>query len=158
MPGPRGYENLVECPYNRAHQIENGRRFQIHLDKCRKEYEKLHNNIKKPCPFNATHLINSPELLHHMDNCPDRVLVDKFNNPIIDHIQAVQKKSTVKMIPQGGDDDDDWDDEPPAASYNPQKYCETNNIIRKCNGMQPHERKAFRQQEHLRLGHIRETK
>lgn len=58
---PDGYSNIVECPYNKAHQIENGRRFQTHLIKCRREYEKCRTLHKVQCPFNATHLINEPE-------------------------------------------------------------------------------------------------
>ncbi|XP_055683859.1 gametocyte-specific factor 1 homolog [Lutzomyia longipalpis] len=156
---PHGYSNLVECPYNRAHQIENGRRFQTHLVKCRKEYEKLHTTEKVQCPFNATHYVNGPEHQHHIENCPDRILVDKFQNPIVDSMEALQKKDQIKMTPQvQSADDEDWDDEPPAPAYDPQKYCESNNILRRCNGMQPHERKAFRQQEHQRLSNMRQFK
>lgn len=87
-------------------------------------------------------------LQYHVENCPDRVIVDKFRNPIVDSLDALQRKE-VKMIMQ--DDTDDWDREPPVPAYDPQKYCESSNVIRHCHGMQPHERRAFRQQELVRL-------
>ncbi|XP_055712715.1 gametocyte-specific factor 1 homolog [Phlebotomus papatasi] len=156
---PDGYSNIVECPYNKAHQIENGRRFQTHLIKCRREYEKCRTLNKVQCPFNATHLINEPERQHHVENCPDRVIVDKFRMPVVDSVQALQRADNIKMIPQNPlDDEEDWDNDAPTQAYDPQKYCEANNIIRQCHGMQPSERKAFRKQEHLRLGDIRKTK
>lgn len=53
-----GYEDIIECPYNKAHQILK-HRFQTHLVKCSKNYP----DVKKVrCPFNAVHLINEPEL------------------------------------------------------------------------------------------------
>ncbi|GAB0096624.1 uncharacterized protein DMENIID0001_121540 [Sergentomyia squamirostris] len=158
MSKPKGYEYIVECPYNKSHQIENGRRLQTHLIKCRKEYEKLFTCKKVQCPFNASHMVNEPEKLHHLETCPDRVIVDKFNNPIVDSVTAALKTDAVKMIPGNQmNDEEDWDDEPPTAAYNPQKYCEENNVLRLGRGMQPHERKAFRNQEHFRLGNLRET-
>lgn len=53
-----GYGELVECPYNKAHQLLKSR-IQTHLIKCRKSYPKVQ---KVQCPFNVTHLINEPEL------------------------------------------------------------------------------------------------
>ncbi|XP_059617281.1 gametocyte-specific factor 1 homolog [Phlebotomus argentipes] len=160
MATPRGYENLVECPYNHIHQVENGRRFQTHLIRCRREYEKSNATKKICCPFNSTHLINEPERGLHMESCPDRVAVDKFVAPIVDSVESLHRHSgAVKMVPEYLTvDEDDWDNDQSVPAYNPQKYCEKNNIIRSCNGMQPAQRKAFRQNEHLRLGNIREKK
>lgn len=53
-----GYGELFECPYNKAHQLSKARA-QFHLIKCRKSYP---NVEKVRCPFNATHLVNKPEL------------------------------------------------------------------------------------------------
>ncbi|XP_059619382.1 gametocyte-specific factor 1 homolog [Phlebotomus argentipes] len=155
MTTPRGYENLVQCPYNKVHQVENGRRFQTHLIRCRREYEKTHSTEKVYCPFNTTHLINELERGLHMETCPDRVAVDKFVAPIVDSSNSLYKNDSIKMFSTPSTADD-WDAQPPTEAYNPEKYCEENNIIRKCNGMQPAQRKAFRQNEHLRLGNIRE--
>lgn len=52
-----GYEERVECPYNKSHQIIKSR-FQTHLVKCRKSYP---GAAKETCPFNPTHLVNAPE-------------------------------------------------------------------------------------------------
>lgn len=53
-----GYDELVECPYNRAHQILSSR-FELHLVKCRKQHP---NAEKATCLFNATHIINKAEM------------------------------------------------------------------------------------------------
>lgn len=58
MSGLNGYESIIECPYNRAHQLLK-HRFQTHLVKCRKNYP---NVQKVQCPYNAVHLINELEL------------------------------------------------------------------------------------------------
>lgn len=54
----RGYDGLIECPYNRAHQILASR-MQFHLIKCRKNYP---NAKMADCPFNKTHVIPVNEL------------------------------------------------------------------------------------------------
>lgn len=53
-----GYGELIECPYNKSHQLLKSR-IQTHLIKCRKDYPKAH---KVQCPFNVTHMINEQEL------------------------------------------------------------------------------------------------
>ena len=58
MNNPSGYDNIVECPYNRAHQVLASR-MQTHLIKCQKNYP----NVKKvKCPYNSTHLVNKEDL------------------------------------------------------------------------------------------------
>lgn len=52
-----GYEDLVECPYNRAHQILRSR-IQTHLVRCRKSHPDIHLEI---CPFNSTHLMKKED-------------------------------------------------------------------------------------------------
>lgn len=52
-----GFEDLVECPYNKSHQILRSR-IQTHLVKCRKNHP---NSGKRTCLFNVTHIINKEE-------------------------------------------------------------------------------------------------
>ncbi|GBP39220.1 Gametocyte-specific factor 1 [Eumeta japonica] len=51
-------DDLLTCPYNKAHQVERSR-IQFHLEKCRKQHP---NEQKIKCPFDATHVINRAEL------------------------------------------------------------------------------------------------
>jgi len=78
-------DNLIECPYNRAHQIRP-ERMQYHLIKCRKQFPEKALVI---CPFNATHHMSKHEERNHMLNCPDRRIVDiqryRFNEPLSGH-------------------------------------------------------------------------
>lgn len=53
-----GYNDLVECPYNKAHQIMRSR-LQFHLVRCRRSHP---NSEKVTCPFNTTHIMNKEEL------------------------------------------------------------------------------------------------
>lgn len=53
-----GYGEMIECPYNKMHQLLKSR-VQTHLIKCRRNYPNVH---KVQCPFNVTHLVNEPEL------------------------------------------------------------------------------------------------
>lgn len=52
-----GYDETVECPYNKSHNILKSR-IQTHLVKCRKSYP---NAVKETCTFNPTHLVNKQE-------------------------------------------------------------------------------------------------
>ncbi|XP_051946672.1 gametocyte-specific factor 1 [Xyrauchen texanus] len=61
---------LVQCPYDRNHQIRASR-FPFHVLKCRKNHPKLANEMKT-CPFNARHLIPKHEFSHHVANCEDK--------------------------------------------------------------------------------------
>lgn len=78
-------DRLLECPYNRSHQIRP-ERMQYHLIKCRKQFPEKNLVI---CPFNATHHMAKSEERNHMINCPDRRIVDiqryRFNEPTPGH-------------------------------------------------------------------------
>jgi len=78
-------DRLLDCPYNRSHQIRP-ERMQYHLIKCRKQYPEKNLII---CPFNATHHVAKSEERKHMMSCPDRRIVDiqryRFNEPTPGH-------------------------------------------------------------------------
>ena len=52
-------EELVICPYNKAHSILKGR-MQFHLTRCRVQYQNMFDML--PCPYNSTHVIPRPEI------------------------------------------------------------------------------------------------
>nr|XP_015822535.2 gametocyte-specific factor 1 [Nothobranchius furzeri]XP_015822536.2 gametocyte-specific factor 1 [Nothobranchius furzeri]XP_015822537.2 gametocyte-specific factor 1 [Nothobranchius furzeri]XP_015822538.2 gametocyte-specific factor 1 [Nothobranchius furzeri]XP_054601699.1 gametocyte-specific factor 1 [Nothobranchius furzeri] len=66
-------ERLVQCPYDKNHQIRVAR-FPYHIIKCRKNHPKLAKELKT-CPFNARHLLPKHELAAHMETCENRVSV-----------------------------------------------------------------------------------
>ncbi|CAG9790617.1 unnamed protein product [Diatraea saccharalis] len=70
---------LVTCPYNKAHQVEHYR-MHIHLQKCRKQHP---NCNKSTCPIDSTHIVNDVEL---DTNKKQRVKIGTFESidmPII---------------------------------------------------------------------------
>uniref|UniRef100_A0A8C1SMV2 Gametocyte-specific factor 1-like n=1 Tax=Cyprinus carpio TaxID=7962 RepID=A0A8C1SMV2_CYPCA len=81
---------IVQCPYDKNHQIRASR-FPFHVLKCRKNHPKLASELKT-CPFNARHLIPKHELSHHIANCEDKrtlnaedgnvELLEKFQVPV----------------------------------------------------------------------------
>lgn len=54
------FEAYVTCPYNKSHRILKSR-FQIHLTKCSKQYEKCTKDTKINCEFNSSHLLEPEE-------------------------------------------------------------------------------------------------
>ncbi|XP_051805835.1 gametocyte-specific factor 1 [Acanthochromis polyacanthus] len=66
-------DKLVQCPYDKNHQIR-ACRFPYHLLKCRKNHPKLAKELKT-CPYNARHLVHKHELAHHTETCENRVCV-----------------------------------------------------------------------------------
>ena len=51
-------DEIITCPYNKAHSILWSR-MQFHLTKCRVQYP---NAEKAVCAFNTTHIVNKVEL------------------------------------------------------------------------------------------------
>ncbi|XP_024130250.1 gametocyte-specific factor 1-like [Oryzias melastigma] len=63
-------DKILQCPYDKNHQIRNSR-FPFHILKCRKNHPKLAKELRA-CPFNARHLIPKQELAQHIEMCENR--------------------------------------------------------------------------------------
>lgn len=176
MTTPPGYNELLQCPYEKAHRIQ-AHAMSKHLFKCRKNHP--HQKFVS-CPFNESHRVAAPELKIHTQNCEDRASFDTYkyciatgsgnvpecakepvlvynNTPPKDPFKSYRDKSKTsddEAEPEKKssflDDDECWDDMNVPA-YNPQKYCEKANVIRKATLKTPSEKKAFYEAERLRL-------
>ncbi|KAL9884964.1 gametocyte-specific factor 1 homolog [Glossina fuscipes fuscipes] len=135
-------EELLQCPYDKAHQILESR-MQVHLGRCRRNHAAV---PKVLCPFNVTHILNKPELELHVRSCPDRKTFENFCN--ID--KAPTKAGKPPPVPEY-QCPENWDEEPRVNTYNPREYVSEAPILRSLNGAKPSDRKKFRQEERLRL-------
>ncbi|XP_067637633.1 protein D7-like [Eurosta solidaginis] len=133
--------DVVVCPYNKAHRLLR-RRLQSHLIKCRKNYPQL--ELQK-CPFNVTHHIPEPEFAIHVTNCPDRKLITQYK------YDTVEVKDEVRVKHAPVECDENWDDTE-VEDYDPQKFIDKKNVLRKPFGVPPAERKKFIKSERKRLG------
>uniref|UniRef100_A0A669QAM6 CHHC U11-48K-type domain-containing protein n=1 Tax=Phasianus colchicus TaxID=9054 RepID=A0A669QAM6_PHACC len=66
-------EALVQCPYDKAHQIRVSR-LPYHLVKCQRNNPQVARSMEI-CPFNARHRIPRAELQRHIACCPDQRLL-----------------------------------------------------------------------------------
>ncbi|XP_017483323.1 PREDICTED: protein D7-like [Rhagoletis zephyria] len=133
--------DVVVCPYNKAHRLLR-KRLQPHLIKCRQNYPQL--ELQK-CPFNATHHIPEPEFALHVTNCPDRKLITQYK------YDTVEPKEEERVRHAPIECEENWDDTE-VEDYNPQKYIDQKNVLRKPFGVPPSQRKEFIKQERKRLG------
>uniref|UniRef100_A0A8D0DGA5 CHHC U11-48K-type domain-containing protein n=1 Tax=Salvator merianae TaxID=96440 RepID=A0A8D0DGA5_SALMN len=63
-------ERLVQCPYDKNHQIKASR-LPYHLVKCRKNNQKIAKKIVT-CPYNARHRIPKQEFSLHTATCESK--------------------------------------------------------------------------------------
>lgn len=169
-----GYDELLQCPYEKAHRIMPPA-MSKHLFKCRKNHP---NHKFVTCPFNESHHVPAPELKLHVQQCEDRANFEtyKYNIATPNTSQASRPpelvynnsppKDPFKHYRNGTKDDDEepetensnsalyeeecWDDMNVPA-YNPQQYCKNAKVIRKATLKTPSEKKAFYESERLRL-------
>lgn len=64
MFAPGDEDDMVECPYDKAHRMLR-KRLAKHLIKCRVNHPDA--ELQK-CPFNNTHLVPEPEFVVNIDN------------------------------------------------------------------------------------------
>uniref|UniRef100_A0A672IRU8 Zgc:56699 n=1 Tax=Salarias fasciatus TaxID=181472 RepID=A0A672IRU8_SALFA len=67
-------EQLLQCPYDKNHQIR-ACRLPYHLLKCKKNHPELASKLKA-CPYNALHLVPKHELTRHTETCESRIPVN----------------------------------------------------------------------------------
>ncbi|XP_070791097.1 gametocyte-specific factor 1-like [Pituophis catenifer annectens] len=70
-------ERLVQCPYDKNHQIRASR-FPYHLVKCKENNEKIAKKLAT-CPYNARHRIPKEEFNFHLENCENKIALDVSN-------------------------------------------------------------------------------
>lgn len=143
----RDNEEQVQCPYNAAHYIRKCR-MDVHLKKCRKAYPESANfGI---CDFNASHRIPLPELQYHHCNCPSRKHVE---------LQIFTEEGSEPIDPPGQPGpsvpvDTSWDTDVEVPSYDPERYCEANPILRRIDTESASTRRNFRISERLRFNNL----
>lgn len=182
MSTPLGYNELQQCPYEKAHRIQ-AHAMSKHLFKCRKNHP---NHKLVSCPFNESHRVAAPELKLHTQKCEDRASFETYkyciataspnvpdgakspdlvynNSPPKDPFKSYRDRTgrTSDEEPEPekpsaslNNDDECWDDMDVPA-YNPQKYCEKAKVIRKATLKTPSEKKAFYESERLRLQELK---
>ncbi|XP_055383210.1 gametocyte-specific factor 1 homolog [Condylostylus longicornis] len=140
-----GYNEVVECPYNKSHLILKTR-IQKHLIQCRKSYP---NQEKSTCPFNTTHLINKKEFSYHVEICPDRASFDLYKYKIDSRPYSSENENFDENMDEPNSTIDeqpveDWSNDN-VPSYNPQQYCNKLPLLRTKVGGTPSEKRAFRE-------------
>ncbi|XP_009870335.1 PREDICTED: gametocyte-specific factor 1, partial [Apaloderma vittatum] len=118
-------ERLIQCPYNKHHQIR-ACRFPYHLVKCRKSYPEVAKKLAT-CPFNARHLVPQADLSDHITKCNDKGFVER---DIVHQSSGFQgnETSTVSMW-QAPPCEEDWEAESLEQSASPFIWGLTNSAI-----------------------------
>ncbi|XP_055645989.1 gametocyte-specific factor 1-like isoform X2 [Falco peregrinus] len=108
-------ERLIQCPYNKHHQIR-ACRFPYHLVKCRKSYPEVAKELAT-CPFNARHLVPQADLSDHMMKCNDKGFIeqDVVNQSFRFQSEQMNAVSTWQAPPC----DEDWETESSEQSDSP---------------------------------------
>ncbi|XP_053687718.1 gametocyte-specific factor 1 homolog [Sabethes cyaneus] len=162
MTTPLGYDELLQCPFEKAHRVQ-AHAMSKHLFKCQKN----HRNMKFiTCPFNGTHRVAADDLKIHVAECKDRGVLDTYKYPI--STSAANVPSPADLVyntrpPTGSSvshnnnvNEECWDNMD-APAYNPEVYCAKAKVIRKATLKTPSEKKAFYESERLRLQDLKLT-
>ncbi|NXI17219.1 GTSF1 factor, partial [Irena cyanogastra] len=62
---------LVQCPYDRSHQVRVSR-LPYHLVRCQQNNPQVSRTLAT-CPFNARHRVPRAHLRSHVTSCPDKL-------------------------------------------------------------------------------------
>ncbi|XP_037266873.1 gametocyte-specific factor 1-like isoform X1 [Falco biarmicus] len=122
-------ERLIQCPYNKHHQIR-ACRFPYHLVKCRKSYPEVAKELAT-CPFNARHLVPQADLSDHMMKCNDKGFIeqDVVNQSFRFQSEQMNAVSTWQAPPC----DEDWETESSEQSDSPFIWGTTSSGINSCS-------------------------
>nr|XP_021151079.1 gametocyte-specific factor 1 isoform X3 [Columba livia] len=100
-------ERLIQCPYNKYHQIR-ACRFPYHLVKCRKSYPEVAKELAT-CPFNARHLVPRADLSDHIKKCNDKGFIEQ---DIVNESSGSQREQMNAVSTwQAPPCDEDWETE-----------------------------------------------
>ncbi|XP_053147293.1 gametocyte-specific factor 1 isoform X2 [Hemicordylus capensis] len=95
-------ERLVQCPYDKNHQIRASR-FPYHLVKCRQNNQKIARALAT-CPYNARHRVPKQELSLHIATCENKV------SPEVNVAGSTQKNDIKEsMAWQCPPPEEDWE-------------------------------------------------
>lgn len=155
--------DLVDCPYNKAHKMLR-KKLQQHILKCREYYK---NEVELlVCPFNKAHLIPEPEYFvsyyisrqpfelcfqfvtstytqQHTKSCSDRKIIAHYQHSAPAELNEETKHEKIEA-------EENWDEDD-VPDYDPQAYVSQANLVREPNGLFPSQRKAFIKEERKRL-------
>lgn len=144
-------EEQIICPYNNSHYIRR-KRMAFHLTKCKAAYEELHPDVPlRECDFNVTHKVPDPELQYHHETCPDR---KKIEIAVYQDTKTDLDKFPIVNIHVATEES--WDNDN-VASYDPEKYCMSNEIIRHKDVISAAKRRNFRLEERKRIGQFSQS-
>ncbi|XP_064030658.1 gametocyte-specific factor 1-like isoform X2 [Pogoniulus pusillus] len=118
----RDPERLVQCPYDKHHQIR-ACRFPYHLVKCRKSHPEVAKQLAT-CPFNARHLVPHHRLGDHIIKCSDKGFLEQ---DIVSQSCGSQGKAVSTW--QAPPCDEDWETEQQEQSESLFIWGETNSGI-----------------------------
>ncbi|XP_076220226.1 uncharacterized protein LOC143173997 isoform X1 [Aptenodytes patagonicus] len=129
-------EALVQCPYDKSHQVRVSR-LPYHLVKCQRNNPQVARTLAT-CPFNARHRVPQAKLRSHVASCPDK------RQPDLPHETDMSlgdrmKQSEVPTAWQGPQCQEDWEaeledlEDPPPFILN----IRTNDLLLPCDSSAP---------------------
>ena len=155
VPTPPIDLDMRQCPYDPAHMVKNGVRFQKHLKKCRKDKladtrSPYHANAVKLkiCPYSTFHHIHEDVFEEHKRNC-DKKLVSAYNTAP-DEVPAWKWRPAKVEVTDTAEED--WEAEADVeVTYNPEQKIQrgAGKILYNPIGKTRSEKKRFRQNQRL---------
>ncbi|XP_054662787.1 gametocyte-specific factor 1 [Grus americana] len=129
-------EALVQCPYDKSHQVRVSR-LPYHLVKCQRNNPRVARTLAT-CPFNARHRVPQAELRSHVISCPDK------RQPDLPHEMGAPLNNGLKQpeVPtawQGPPCQEDWEaeledlEDPPPFIL----HVRTNDLLLPCDSSAP---------------------
>ncbi|KAH0999135.1 gametocyte-specific factor 1 homolog isoform X2 [Dendroctonus ponderosae] len=120
----------------------------MHLLKCRNQHKGSKEMVT--CDFNASHVIPKIELQYHHNECPDRKGVELHIFQAETDVAPIEAPLPAIPVPL----DSTWEDGE-VSSYDPQKYCEGNAVLRRIDAAPAAVRKDFQLQERKRFSEMK---
>ncbi|KAM8708055.1 hypothetical protein ACLKA7_015083 [Drosophila subpalustris] len=132
--------DMVHCPYNKAHKMLR-KKLQQHILKCRVYYKDEVELLV--CPFNKAHLIPEPEYVHHTKSCIDRKIIAHYQHSAPAELNEETRHAKIEC-------EENWDNDD-VPDYDPDAYVSKAKVVREAKGLFPAQRKAFIKEERKRL-------
>ncbi|XP_039369676.1 gametocyte-specific factor 1-like isoform X1 [Mauremys reevesii] len=94
LAGVMDPERLIQCPYDKNHQIRASR-FPYHLVKCGENNKKRAKELAT-CPYNARHRVPKRELQLHISTCTDNRAPELFSGTSMTFSPKQELKETPR--------------------------------------------------------------